>query len=114
MVHIAVPGYEKKLYIADPIYNNLQKSKNAVLNKGWDYVCIVSGIPGVGKSTFAQALAKFFDPKFESKQICFTAQEFKDKTSNGNKGQAFILDESFADMNTSLTKDPEFVATINH
>jgi hypothetical protein len=74
----------------------------------------VSGIPGVGKSTFGQALAKFFDPNFESNQICFTAKEFKDKTSNGTTGQAFILDESFADLNSSLSKNPEFVALVNH
>jgi adenylate kinase family enzyme len=114
MVHIDVPGYEKKLYIADPIHANLQKSKIAVLKKGWDYVCIVSGIPGVGKSTFAQALAKYLDPDFESKQICFTAKEFKDKTSVGEKGQAFILDESFADMNSNLSRSPEFIALVNH
>ena len=107
-------GKKQKLYIADPICNNLLKSKDAVLKKGWDYVAIVSGIPGVGKSTFAQALAKFLDPNFESKQICFTAKEFKDKTSVGEKGQAFILDESFADMNANLSKNPEFIALINH
>ena len=114
MVHIDVPGYEKKLYIANPIHDNLKKSKIAVLKKGWDYVAIVSGIPGVGKSTFAQALAKYLDPNFTSKNICFTAKEFKEKTSAGTKGQAFILDESFADMNANLSKNPEFIALINH
>lgn len=114
MVHIDIPGYEKKLYVPDTLAANLQKCKIAVNARGWDYVCIVSGIPGVGKSTFAQVLAKFFDPNFESWQICFTAEEFKEKTSNGNKGQAFILDESFADLNSSLSRSPEFVALVNH
>ena len=107
-------GKKHKLYVADTIAENLQRSKVAVLTKGWDYVCIVSGLPGVGKSTFAQSIAKFFDSKFESCQICFTAKEFREKTALGKKGQAFILDESFADLNTSLSKDPEFIATINH
>ena len=40
----------RKLYIADPIADNLQRSKVAVLTKGWDYVGIISGLPGVGKS----------------------------------------------------------------
>ncbi len=114
MVHIEIPGYEKRLYVPDTLAMNLQKSKNAVNFKGWDYVCIVSGIPGVGKSTFAQVLAKFFDPNFESWQICFTADEFKQKTSAGKKGQAFVLDESFADLNSSLSRSPEFIALINH
>lgn len=114
MVHIDVPGYEKKLYIADTLAMNLQKTKKAIKSKDWDYVCIVSGIPGVGKSTFAQALAKFLDPDFESWQICFTADEFKEKTSKGEPGQAFILDESFAEMNSNISRSPEFIALINH
>lgn len=114
MVHIEVPGYEKKLYIPDAIATNLNKSKIAVNTKGWDYVCIVSGIPGVGKSTFGQALAKYLDPDFESWQICFTAEEFKEKTSLGKKGQAFMLDESFADMNSNVCRSPEFNALVNH
>jgi adenylate kinase family enzyme len=114
MVHINVEGYEGDLYIHEALAPNLQRVKVSVLTKGWDYVAVVSGLPGVGKSTFAQQLAKFLDPNFESWQICFTAKEFRDKTSHGKKGQTFILDESFADMNTSLHKDPEFIATINH
>lgn len=114
MVHIEIPGYEKKLYIADALANNLERVKVSVLKKGWDYVCVVSGLPGVGKSTFAQALAKFLDPTFDVDRICFTGTEFREKTTLGSKGQAYVLDESFADMNTSLSKDPEFIATVNH
>src|SRR3990167_2523310 len=114
MVHIPIQGYEKQLYIADAIADNLKRTKVAVLTKGWDYVCIISGLPGVGKSTFAQALAKYLDPSFESWQICFTGSEFRNKTINGTKGQAFVPDESFADINTPLSKGPEFIATVNH
>ena len=114
MVHIKVPGYLREMYIADAIANNMERVKKSVLKQGWDYMCIVSGLPGVGKSAFAQALAKFLDPNFTSKQITFTGKEFREKTTDGTLGQAFILDESFADMNSTLYKDPEFVATINH
>lgn len=107
-------GKKKQLYIADLIAENLRRTKLAVAKEDWDYMAIVGGIPGVGKSTFAQAIAKFLDPNFEQDQICFTAKEFVKKTENGKKGQAFILDESFADMNSSLYKDPEFVALLNH
>ena len=107
-------GKKKQLYIADLIAENLRRTKLAVAREDWDYMAIVGGIPGVGKSTFAQAIAKFLDPNFEQDQICFTAKDFVDKTEKGNKGQAFMLDESFADMNSSLYKDPEFVALLNH
>ena len=114
MVNLDIPGYKEQLFVADLIAENLDRVKKSVLLKGWDYVAIVSGIPGVGKSTFAQSVAKYLDPNFESWQICFTAKEFREKTSVGKKGQAFILDESFADMNSTLSKDPEFIATMNH
>lgn len=113
-MHIDVEGYEKKLYIADTLAMNLERVKHSVLKGGWDYVCVVSGLPGVGKSTFAQALAKFLDPTFNVDRICFTGREFRDKTVQGSIGQAYVLDESFADMNTSLSKDPDFIATVNH
>lgn len=113
-MHIDVPGYETKLYIADTLAMNLERVKTSVLKQGWDYLCVVSGLPGVGKSTFAQALAKYLDPTFHVDRICFTGREFRDKTIEGEKGQAFVLDESFADMNTSLSKDPDFIATVNH
>ena len=87
--------------------------EDRLANKYDARICI-DGVTGVGKSTFAQAIAKFLDPNFESWQICFTGKEFREKTSNGKKGQAFMLDESFADMNTSLSKDPDFIATMNH
>lgn len=113
-MHIKVSGYEKELYIADVIVNNLERTKKAVSQDDWDYLAIVCGLPGVGKSTFAQGLAKYLDPNFDVDNICFTAQEFIEKTDKANKGQAFILDESFADMNTSLSQDPEFIALLNH
>lgn len=114
MVHIKIPGYEKELYIHTRLAENLEVSKKAVLNNDWDYVAIVSGLPGVGKSTFAHQLCKFFDPTFDIDRVCFTAQEFRAKTTNGTRGQAFMLDESFADMNSQLSRDPEFIATLNH
>lgn len=107
-------GKKKLLYVADLIAQNLVRTKKAVAKEDWDYMAIVGGIPGVGKSTFAQGIAKFLDPNFEQDQICFTAKEFIHRTENGKKGQAFVLDESFADMNSSLYKDPEFVALLNH
>jgi hypothetical protein len=107
-------GKKQTLYVADSIANNLIRTKKAVSKQDWDYMAIISGIPGVGKSTFAQGLAKYLDPNFTSYQICFTAKEFITKTEAGKPGQAFILDESFADMNSTMYKDPEFVALLNH
>lgn len=110
----SVEGTETKMYLNETLANNLRRVRVSVLAKGWDYVAVVSGLPGVGKSTLAQQIAHFLDPTFNVDRICFTGKEFRQKTATGTKGQAFILDESFADFNTSLSKDPEFMATINH
>lgn len=114
MAFIDVPGYKDKLRIEDITIENLDRVRHSVIRGGWDYVAIVSGLPGVGKSTFAHQICKYLDPTFDVDRICFTAKDFKEKTSTGVKGQAFMLDESFADMNSSLSKDPEFVSIINH
>ncbi len=93
---------------------SLDTVKNSVLKKGWDYVCVIAGIPGVGKSTLAQQICSYLDDSFNVDRICFSAEEYRNKTNLGMKGQAFMLDESFADMNSNLYKDPEFMRTINH
>lgn len=117
MVYIDVikeNGEKAQLFMNDKLEESLRRTKHAVKFHNWDYICVISGLPGVGKSLLAQQIAKYFDENFKSYQICFTAKEFREKTISGEKGQAFILDESFADLNTSLSKDPEFTALINH
>ncbi len=97
---------------------NLNQIKNSVLNKDFDYLAIVCGVVGVGKSTFSQFICKYLDPTFTIKdRMCFTAMGEKgliERTTNGKKGQAFILDESFCDLNTRVTRSSDFLAVINH
>lgn len=111
-------GQEVEGYIDETLAKNLDDVKKSVLKQGWDYVCVVSGIVGVGKSTFAQKICKYLDPTFTTKdRICFEAKGengFLERTSNGEKGQAFMLDESFADLNTKVTRGSDFVRIINH
>lgn len=111
-------GNDVEKYIDQNLKENADVVKNSVEKKGWDYISIVSGIPGVGKSTFTQAYCKYLDPTFTTKdRICFTVFGEKgllERTTNAKPGQAFMLDESFADMNTQVTRSPEFIAIINH
>lgn len=102
------------LYIDENLKKNLDNVKDSVYNKKWDYFVVIAGIPRVGKSTFAQQIASYLDPTFNIDRFCFTAREYIEKSSKLTKGQAIILDESFADLNTNLSRSPEFVALINH
>jgi len=103
-----------QLYIDETLKNNLDNVKDSVLNKNWDYFAVIAGIPGVGKSTLAQQLATYLDPTFNNDRICFSAKEYIEKSNQMKKGEAIMLDESFADMNANVTRSPEFVALLNH
>lgn len=113
-----VTSGEEEFYMDGNLKKNLDETKNSVLKQGWDYLAIVSGIVGVGKSTFAQQLCKYLDPTFNTEErICFKGtgpDGLIERTSRAKQGQAFMLDESFEDMNTSVTRSPEFVKIINH
>lgn len=104
----------KEMYIDENLKNNLDKTKDSVINKGWDYFTVIAGIPRVGKSTLAQQIACYLDPSFNLDRFCFTADEYIAKSTKLTKGQAIILDESFADLNTNLSRSPEFTRLINH
>lgn len=107
-------GKEEEIYIDENLQKNIVEIKDSVLNKGWDNPFIICGICGVGKSTFGQQFCKALDDTFNIDRICFTAEEFCEKTSKGNKGEAYMLDESFADMNSKASTSPEFIKIMNH
>jgi hypothetical protein len=111
-------GNDVQGYIDENLKKNLDVVKDSVLNREWDYVAIVAGIPGVGKSTFLQMLCKYLDPTFNVKdRVCFKGtgkDSLIERTTNAKKGQAFALDESFESLNTQLTKSSEFLRIINH
>lgn len=111
-------GKEVEHYIDGYLKTNLDEIKDSVLNKGWDYIAVVSGIPGVGKSTLAQTICKYLDNSFNAKdRICFNGtgeNGLVQRTSNGNLGEAYMLDESFETMNTKVSRSSEFVKIMNH
>lgn len=111
-------GERVESYLDENLVKNLDEVKDSVLNKGWDYVAIVAGIVGVGKSTFAQKICKYLDPTFNAKdRICFTGSGkdgLVERTAHAKLGQAYMLDESFADLNTKVSKGSDFVKIMNH
>ncbi len=96
------------------LYDQLMEVKEVVTTKDWDYVCVIGGNPGVGKSTFSHPLAKAMCPWFDETYICFTAEEFIKVTNKCPKFSSVILDESFDSMNTNLTRSKDFLRIMNH
>lgn len=75
----------------------LDKVTNIVLNKDRDWVTVVDGEEGVGKSVLAQQIALYLDPNFNLDNLVFTADAFIKaiKDPKNTKGTAIVLDEAF-------------------
>lgn len=102
---IGIDGYLKK---------NLDSVIKRVREKNWDYVSVISGYSGVGKSNFSITLARYCDEKFDEKQIAFTAEDFIRITNECDEFSSVVLDESFASLNTKISNSVAFLRIINH
>lgn len=98
---------EKKIIdvntLLDPIVTTeLLKVKKKVLTKDRDWVGLVDGEEGVGKSVLAQQLAVFLDPDFNLDNIVFNSDDFikKIKDPKTKKGTCIVLDEAFSSANS--------------
>lgn len=115
---IITRGQDKKgqkviFKLDENIIENLEfiKKRN---NKGWDYVCIITGLPGVGKSTFSRYLAKYLDEKFNEDNVYFDAVPMTEAMSNSENKRAFVLDESYKDFSTRASVKQEYAQLVNH
>lgn len=111
---VIVNSGSEEYYLDENLKKNLDDVKDSVINKGWDYFEVIAGIPGVGKSTLAQAICKYLDPEFSVNDIYFGAETYIQGSTEKGSGKANMLDESFADLNTQLSRDPKFIKLINH
>ena len=96
----------------------LQRTLNDVIKrvkeKNWDYVAIVAGLPGAGKSTMAQTLAKYCDETFDESKIAFSDEDFIRITNEVPEYSSVILDESFQSLNAKISMSSAFLRIINH
>jgi len=74
------------------------KVKEDLSKKDKDYVILIDGYEGSGKSTFAQQIGKYVDPSLSLDRICMTADEFKEAIANAKKNQCVIYDEAVTGM----------------
>ncbi len=99
---------ERKLWVAPIVMDQLNTVKKRVLTKDRDWVCVIDGEEGSGKSVLAQQIAKFLDPNFTIDNIVFNSDDFLKiiKDPKTKKGSAIVLDEAFSAANSrsSLTE----------
>ena len=106
-------GKPDNFYIDGYLKRILDVTKIRV-KKNWDYVAIIAGIPGSGKSTFARTIAKYCCDWFDKAYVCFSAEEFIKVTNKCPHYSAVILDESFQNLNTQTSRSRSFMRIVNH
>jgi len=87
-------------YISPPSEKELDRIKKAVINKDRDFVMVIDGEEGSGKSVLAQQVARKLDPKFCLDNICFNADQFIERLKKAPKYSCIVLDEAFSSANS--------------
>jgi len=87
-------------YIEPRLLENLDKVKYRLEKKDKDFVMLVDGKEGAGKSTLAVQMAKYVDNSFCVDRCCMTSEQFKEAIYNAKKGQAVIYDEAFTGLSS--------------
>lgn len=107
VLDIEVDGEKKKLYMDNRLHNQIEtKIKPNIEKKDRDWVWIVDGGEGCGKSVMAFQLAKILDPTFNLDRVCMTPREFTKAVLKSNKGECIVFDEAFTGLSSraSLTE----------
>jgi len=93
-------------FIDNVLKQQLDIIKKEVIKKDRDFVLVIDGDEGVGKSVLAQQIAKTLDDNFNLENICFNADQFIWKLKNSTKHTCIVLDEAYnsASSRGSLTE----------
>lgn len=92
------PSPESNFYMDGYLKKALDIYVKAV-QKDWDFLLIIDGLVGSGKSVLAMQIAKYLDPKFTIEQIVFSSWEFRRKLIEIPKGSVLIFDEAILGLN---------------
>ena len=98
MVIVKPGGLE--YYMDGRLQRNLDKVKKRINKKDMDYVMVVDGSEGSGKSIQAGQIGKYVDPTLNLNRFCFNSSEFVKAIQNAKKGQCVIFDEAFSGLSS--------------
>lgn len=93
-------------YIDEMIKPELDKIIKVVTKKDRDYVMVIDGEEGSGKSVLAMQIAKYLDPNFNLDNLCFNSNQFIERLKKSKKFSCIVLDEAYNSANSraSLTE----------
>ncbi len=112
MVRVISGG--KEFTINGKLKESLDEVKEMVTKKDWDYVAVIAGLPGIGKSTFTDICAKHCCPWYDESYIAFNDDDFIRISNNAKPFSSIKLDESFESLNTKIGMSPVFLRILNH
>lgn len=107
ILDIEVDGEKKSLYMDKKLKEQIEnKVKPKVEKKDMDWVWIVDGAEGSGKSVFAMQLGKILDTDFNLSKVCMTPDEFTKVILKAKKGDCILFDEAYTGLSSraSLTE----------
>ena len=101
LVKTIVDNETLSLYMDDGLYKQLNENvKPAVQKEDFDFVMVVDGEEGSGKSVLAFQIGKVLDPNLNMDNICFTADDFINAITKAKKNQCIIFDEGFTGLSS--------------
>jgi hypothetical protein len=115
LIPIDIEGEKKELYIDNELHKRIELVIKPKLNKkDYDWVWIVDGAEGSGKSVFSMSLAKVVDPSFCLERVTMTPNEFTKAVIKAGKGEAVIFDEGFTGLSSraSLTEINRLIVSL--
>ncbi len=94
---VIVKVAKHKFYMDGYLKSNLDAIKK-IARKDWDWVFIVDGTEGGGKSTFCIQMALYCDPTFTLDRVVFDPVSFEKAVINADKYTSVVYDEAITGM----------------
>jgi len=91
---------KEEFYIDKILKEELEKIRKAVTKKDRDYVFVIDGEEGSGKSVLALQIGKYLSPTFNIDDVCFNADQFIERLKTASKYSCIILDEAYNSANS--------------
>lgn len=84
----------KFIQMNEQVYYHIDKIYRNWINNNYDYVGLVFGYAGAGKSHFMQRVATLLNADFSLNDITFTPKQFDEWVTNAKEGSVCIFDEA--------------------
>ena len=103
MVKIINPdnNEEWNYHISPNLIPYLDAVKKNNTKRDEDYVVLIDGYEGTGKSTLAQHIGRYLDNSLNLTKVCMTADDFKHQIINAKRFDCIIYDEAVMGLSSS-------------